>query len=231
VRLTVSWDERLTPGVHREGGDLVHEHLGIRLPDADDAHDLAADLGLVSTCLSVGGTRWRMRIPPWLHPLARPLPAGALAATTASIAHNAAGMSLFLVVAAGALTAGWASGSIALTGLATATVVVLISVLVHEAGHVIAYRLLMPRDAPGILVVRGLSCHLVRAAGGHGRDAGIVLAGAIGPVVAAAALVPLYSVASFVVAFAILVAVAHVALLAIPIGDGAALRDLRRARA
>lgn len=230
MRLAISRDKRLTPGVRSEGGYLMHERLGIRLPDADETEDLAQDLGLVSTVLRVQGQRWRIQIPPWLHHCARPLPPGVLAAAKASIVLNTRGMSLFLLFAASASVAGWLSGSIVLTGLAAAAFVILVSVLVHEVGHVIAYRLLMPRDAPAILVVRGLSCHLVRSTGGPGRDAVIVLAGAIAPVVAAATLLPLYNLASFVVAFALLVALAHVAVLAIPIGDGAALRCLGRGR-
>jgi hypothetical protein len=230
VRFAIDCVEQLTSGVRREGDDLVHDALGIRIRNARMVRDLAADLGLVSTRVSVSVARVTTKIPPWLHPAARPLPNGVLGAVAASVIHNAEGMSLILVAATGALAAGWVSGSNALTGLATAGLLILISVLVHEAGHAIAYRLVMPRGATGILVVRGLSCHLVRAKAGRVRDVAIVLAGAIAPNVVAAALLPLYPIAPFTVAFAILVALAHIAALALPVGDGASLRGDRTKR-
>jgi hypothetical protein len=209
----------------------VHDGLGIRISDARHAFDLTTDLGLVSVRISLSVAGVTIAVPPWLHPAARPLPDGVLHASAASVSQNAAGMSILLVPAAGALVAGWASGSVALAGMATAGLVILVSMLVHEVGHVVAYRLLMPRDAPGILVVRGMSFHRVRVTAGRVRDRVIVLAGAVAPNLVVAALSPLYPMAPFTLAFAILVALAHIAALALPVGDGASLRGVPRTRA
>jgi hypothetical protein len=221
-------DRLLTAGVHRIDGHLVHAGLGLAIPD-DCAHRaLADDLGLVSTRIRVMAGRRTLLLPPWWHSAARPLPASPGRAVLTSIIHNAAGMAPLLALALGAAVLGAGLGSPALVAVGTVAMVCLCSVLVHEAGHVLAFRLLLPRDAPAILVVRGVSCRLVRPSGGTVRDAVVVCAGAAGPLLIAVLLLPAITLAPLLVSFAAMVALAHAAALLIPVGDGAALRDAAR---
>lgn len=222
-------DRVLTTGVQRVGGELVHKGWDVSIPD-DTAHGaLATDLGLVSTVVRVKVGPWWIRLPPWWHSAARSLPAGCGRAVVASMTHNVAGMAPLVVLALISATVGSVTSATAFLALGTVALVCLGSVLIHEAGHVAAFRILLPRDTPGILVVRGLSCRLVRPGGGSARDAAIVAAGAAAPVVVAAMLVPVVALAPLFVAFAVMVALAHAAALLIPVGDGAALRSAMRA--
>lgn len=223
-------DRVLTPGVQRADSHLVHAGWAVRIPD-DSAHDaLATDLGLVSTVIRMKVGAWWIRLPPWWHTAVRPLPAGCGRAVRASITHNVAGMAPLLALALAAVAIGIVAAVTALLAVGTVALVCLCSVLIHEAGHVAAFRIVLPRDAPGILVVRGPSCHLVRPSGGPSRDAAIVAAGAAAPVLIAAMLLPVATLAPLPVVFAVLVALAHAAALLIPVGDGAALRAALRAR-
>ncbi len=223
-------DFPVTPGVRRVDGRLVHVGLGLAIPDDPDHHALAADLGLISTRTRVTLGRWSFLSPPWWGSAARPLPATRGRAVLASIVHNTAGMAPQLVLALGAVALGGMVASTGLVAVGTVALVCLGSLLVHEAGHVLMFRLLLPRDAPGILVVRGLSCRLVRPSGGAVRDAAIVAAGAAVPMLVATLLLPALAVAPLLVAFCAMIALAHAAALVIPAGDGAALRAALRER-
>lgn len=219
-------DHVLTAGVQHVDGQLVHAGWGVSFPDETA---LARDLGLVSTVIRVRFGSWWLRLPPWWHAAARPLPAGCARAVLASMAHNASGMAPLLVLAVTAAVVGSLTSATALLALGTVALVCLGSVLIHEAGHVAALRILLPRDTPGILVVRGLSCRLVRPSGGSARDVAIVAAGAAAPMLVAVMLLPAVALAPLLVAFAVMVALAHAAALLIPVGDGAALRSAMRA--
>ena len=206
-------------------GRLECPELGLR---REASSPEAASFGLCSDELHVGvGTRsWRM--PPWFTTGAKPLPAGVVAAALASVRHFGAGMGLILGGFCGALVIGIATGSLGLAALAIMGLVLLGSVLVHEVGHVLAYRILIGRRAPAVLVVRGASCRLVRLSGARASDAVVIAAGSLAPVLAALPLWSLFAHAPALVILATLVALGHVVGLLIPVGDGAALRELAR---
>jgi hypothetical protein len=88
-------------------------------------------------------------------------------------------------------------------------------------------------EAPAVVVVRGAACHVVRRADGSRADAAVVVAGGAAPVVTVLAALPLAAIAPGVVLLGALVALGHLAALALPVGDGASLRELvgRRRRA
>jgi hypothetical protein len=209
-------------------GDFECPELGLR---REASSPEAAAFGLCSDELlvSIGTRAWR--VPPWFTTGAKPLPAGVFAAALASLGHFGAGMGLFLCALGGALVIGVATGYLGLAAVAIMGLVLLGSVLVHEVGHVVAYRLLMGRRAPAVMVVRGASCRLVRLTGTSARDAAVVVAGPIAPVVAALPLWVLFPVAPVPVLLVTLVALGHVVGLVLPAGDGAALRELAGRRA
>jgi hypothetical protein len=206
-------------------GDLECPELGLR---REASSPEAASFGLCSDELHVtlGARSWR--IPPWFTTAAKTLPAGVCAAALASLRHFGAGMGLYLGVLGGALPVGIATGYLGLAAVAIMGLVLLGSVLVHELGHVLAYRLLFGRRAPAVLVVRGASCRLVRLSGPRTSDALVIAAGPLAPVVAAVPLWFLFPHAPALVILATLVAIGHVVGLLIPVGDGAALRELAR---
>lgn len=206
-------------------GWLECPELGLRL---EASAPEAASLGLCSDELLVcfGSRSWRM--PPWFTTGAKVLPAGVVAAALASLRHFGAGMGLLLGVLGGALVIGIVTGYLGLAAVAIMGLVLLGSVLVHELGHVLAYRVLIGRRAPAVLVVRGASCRLVRLSGATTPDAVVIAAGSLAPVVAALPLWFLFAQAPVLVILATLVALGHVVGLLIPVGDGAALRELAR---
>ena len=206
-------------------GRLECPELGLRVEASSPE---AASSGLCSDELlvSVGTRSWRM--PPWFTTGAKALPAGIVAAALASLGHFGAGMGLLLGALGGALVIGIATGYLGLAAVSIMGLVLLCSVLVHELGHVLAYRILIGRRAPAVLVVRGASCRLVRLAGARARDAAVVVAGSLAPVVAALPLWFLFAQAPALVILTTLVALGHVVGLVIPVGDGAALRELAR---
>ena len=214
-------------GVIREADLLSCPEMGLRVPAASDD---ALDLGLCSDELWLRAGRWSCRLPPWTTSRAVPMPSGVLRAAAGALRHFSSGMGLVLVTGAGTLALGVLTGARALVALAVAVLLLLCSVLVHEIGHVLAYRLAIGRAAPAALVVRGLHCRVVRLRGGRRADASVVLAGSLAPVLAAA---PVWLLAGWAPALplsATLIALGHVAGLLLPVGDGASLREILRSR-
>ncbi|KHL01149.1 hypothetical protein LK10_17040 [Sinomonas humi] len=129
------------------------------------------------------------------------------------------------------LVIGVVTGLHSLVAVATGGLLFALAVLVHEAGHVVAYRALAPLDAPAIFVVRGMRCHLVRMRLVPVSDGAVALAGPLAPAAMAIFFVPLLfadRVAPWLplVCFAWLaLALSHALCAALPFGDGTTIRE------
>lgn len=215
--------------------DGVVEHAGLGCSAPVGSLD-ALELGLVSHRpeLSVGARR--LPLPPWLTAASIALPPGVGRAILGTLRHQATGMAPLLGASVAALVAGVATASLGLGGVAGLALALLVSVLVHELGHVVAYRVLFGATAPAFVVVRGAACHIVRRADDSRADVAVVVAGGAAPVVVVLfAAVPLAAAAPYPLFLGALIAVGHLAALALPFGDGASLRRIaaasrRRAR-
>jgi hypothetical protein len=225
VRLSLH--RRLTEGVRLQVGVVEHPALGC---SAAVGSLEALELGLVSQRLTLGVGGQRVGLPPWFTPSTIALPPGTVAAALATLRHQATGMAPLLAAAVGALSAGLVSASSGLIAPAALGLLLLGSVLIHELGHVVAYRALFGRSAPALVVVRGASCHVVRRADDSGADVAVVVAGGLAPALVAVAALPFAGVAPYPVLLGALVAVGHLAALALPFGDGASLRAISAAR-
>ncbi len=217
----------VTPGAQTDGGVVIHPGLACAAPAGSRE---ALELGLESERIEIVIRGRAVGSLPWLTSAAIPLPHGSAAAVRATLAHQATGMAPLLLAGALTLAAGLASGEVGVAGLAMAALLVLASVLVHELGHVIAYRRLFGATAPALVVVRGAACHVVRRADDSPADVAVVVAGGAAPVVVSLAALPLAPVAPAPVLFGALIAVGHLAALALPFGDGASLRAIGRER-
>lgn len=101
-----------------------------------------------------------------------------------------------------------------------------VSILVHELGHIVAFRILAP-TTPGLFVMTRISPRLVRPEIAPVKDIAVSLAGPCAPVLVLGFASPFVfqSPAEFI-AFAIL-AVSHIMFIFMPHGDGAALRSAK----
>jgi hypothetical protein len=225
--MRLSLRRHVTEGVHLRGGTVEHSGLGCSAPVGSLD---ALELGLVSQRAALALGERRLDLPPWFTSAAIPLPHGIGAATLATLRHQASGMAPLLLAAVATLLAGLASASSGLTALGALALLVLVSVLVHELGHVVVYRALFGRAAPALVVVRGASCHVVRRADGSRADGAVVVAGGAAPALVALASLPLVGVAPYPVLLGALIALGHLVALALPFGDGASLRSISAAR-
>lgn len=107
--------------------------------------------------------------------------------------------------------------------------IVAASFVVHETGHVIAFRALAGTTAPITLRITPVSAGLVwRSTGSPARDRAIILAGPVAPLIAAV-LVVAATQGNLVVFFASLItAASHLISLGLREGDGRELRALSR---
>lgn len=186
----------------------------------------AAKQGLASEQLRIRLGRRLYAVPPWFTPAARRLPTGAARASWEGFVHYTHGMSLYLGIALALLAAGVSTGQGAVIALSLTSLIIVLSVLAHELGHILAYRLILGADAPAIAVVSGLSCGLVRLRGTPAKDALIIIAGPITPLLLSMPIWLLAGPSSFFALIWLLTAIGHFLSLILPIGDGASLRDL-----
>lgn len=217
----------VSAGARVRAGVVEHPGLGCSVPVGSLD---ALELGLVSHRpeLSVGARRFPL--PPWLTAASIALPPGVGRAMLGTLRHQATGMAPLLGASVAALVVGVATASLGLGGVAGLALALLASVLVHELGHVVAYRVLFGATAPAFVVVRGAACHVVRRANDSRADVAVVVAGGAAPVVVVLAALPLAAAAPYPVLLGALVAVGHLAALALPFGDGASLRRIAAAR-
>lgn len=217
----------LTPGAFDRGDAVLHPSLGIEASrSSKDFRQTLLELGLAS---EAGSNVWR-----WLFGAAtsraRLLPDG-WPAVHAALIHCLTGMSRWAALAFVSSALGFAAGLSSLIALAAGCLLFFAAVLVHEIGHVVAYRALAPRDSPGIMVTRGLRCHLVRKTLAPNADIAVALAGPVAPAIAGSFLIPVATRAPLVFWAWAALALSHAACAALPFGDGETIRDSwRRAR-
>lgn len=213
----------VTNGVTVDGDLVAFPELALH---AHRGSAEAASLGLVGEETSIGLGRFAVRIPPWFTSRAMVLPAGVIRGALVAVAHYVRGMSLAFVAATAAVTVGICVEQLAVIGLASMVLLLLASVVVHETGHVVAHRLCFGARASAIAVVRGIDCRLIRARGKQGQDLLVAVAGPLAPSAVAAAAWAAWGLAPFPVLMFTLVALGHVLGLVLPVGDGAAVRDI-----
>jgi hypothetical protein len=116
-----------------------------------------------------------------------------------------------------------AAGQAVLATIAGAVLLFLLSLVLHELGHVVVFRVVAPR-APGIFTARTGRFRLIRGTLPTGRDIAVTLAGPAAPFLLPALLAapPFGAPVQFWAAAAI--AFGHVSLLLRRDGDGAMLR-------
>jgi hypothetical protein len=223
------------------GGRWSHPGLRISLPAPDEVisgnsgRDMleraqaAADAGLANV-IPVRGQR---RIPPpAVLPTTRsvPLKNGLAAATLQTIRIMADAVRWGLVAAVVSALAAVLLQNPVLTVIAAAIALFCISLVLHEAGHVAAYRLAAPRSA-GMLVVAGPRFRLVRRPDTSGRDLLITLAGPAATVLLPLALLPAAGTVPISFWLSAAVCSGHLYPLLLPhTGDGLALRQAMTAR-
>lgn len=212
-------------GVKEEKGVLICPELGLR-HRGSGPEAVANGLCSEELFLRAAGRSWHL--PPWFTSRSRQLPRGIFPAALACMTHFGSGMGLIVAALAVLLATGAVWGLSALIALAILGLVLIGSILVHELGHVLAYRILMGAAAPAVLIVRGASCRVLRLCGPQRADVSVVLAGPVAPVAVAACAWPLFELAPPAVLLGALVALGHVVGLALPFGDGAALREIAR---
>lgn len=225
----------LTPGVVDLGETLTHPAMGIEVPRSSPRCDQdLLELGLASE--APGGGLGRRLFGP-SPSLARSMPQGISSAASAAAAHWAKGQLRWAAVASASVVVGLLTGLLSLVAFAFVWALFAAAVLVHEVGHVVAYRALAPPDAPAILVVRGTRCHLVRLRLTPFADVAVALAGPLAPCIVAVPLVALlwadgagpWAPLTFWAWCAL--ALSHAVCAALPFGDGATIREgLRLAR-
>lgn len=219
---------RLSPaaGVESDGGVYLSPDLGIAIPAAHpEAAALLPRYGLASesAVLRFGGRS--ARIPVWWLSSSVRLSGPRWAMVVRAALHVLRGMTGWLLLAA-ALTIAAASGPGSVAGIAAVILLLVLSVVVHEAGHVAAYA--TTPDAVGYLVTRGARCELVRRRLPPPTERLVVVAGPLAPLALAGVTVPLLAVAPLLWSAWLVIALGHAATLAVPIGDGAALRATGR---
>ncbi len=215
---------RLTEGTVIDCGRILCEDLKL---DLDPGR--ARWSGLLSTDVGLRFGRRAVWLPAWFTTAGRRIPHGVALGAIGALLHFAAGMSLFFVILVATASIGSFLGLPLLSAAAALVAIVLLSILVHEAGHVVAYRILMGAEAPAIAVVKGASCRVIRLRGRPNADALVALAGPIAPIMASAVFLPFWNLAPPLIGFAVLVGIGHVVSVALPFGDGATVREIMRA--
>ncbi|WP_138419347.1 hypothetical protein [Sinomonas gamaensis] len=120
---------------------------------------------------------------------------------------------------------GIAAGLSSLIAIAAGGLLFSAAILVHELGHVLAYRALAPADSPGIMVTCGIRCHLVRKTLTPKADLAVALAGPVAPAIAGAFLIPFAAWVPLVLWAWAALALSHAVCAALPFGDGETIRD------
>jgi hypothetical protein len=213
----------VTRGVAVEKNLVLFPGLGLC---AERGSKEALSLGLVSEETVVGSGRLAARIPLRFDSRALVLPPGVARGAFAAAAHFVRGMSLVLVLSLAAAAVATSVNHLAIVGLAMMVLLLLAATIVHEVGHVVAYRLRFGVAASAIAVVRGVDCRLTRARGSPGDDLVVAVAGPLAPTVLAVASWVAWGTAPFAVLMFTLIALGHTLSLLLPIGDGATVREI-----
>ncbi|KGJ81777.1 hypothetical protein GY21_01500 [Cryobacterium roopkundense] len=195
---------------------------------ATDDPAAACELGLVSVDWHWVGRSRRVRLALPGRWRSRPVPRGAMRAAAASVAHNAWGMLPWFGAVAALLLCGLVPDIAALAGVGWGLGLFLLSVLVHEAGHVVAFRVVGGPKAAGFLVSRGMRSHLVRPRLSRRADLTIIVAGPLSPLLAVGVLWPVVFASPVLFVVWCVLALSHALTLLVPVGDGANARDALR---
>lgn len=116
--------------------------------------------------------------------------------------------------------AGWGAACVGLSA---------ISVIVHEMGHVLAFRLLSHRAM--VLRVEGISARVMWPSTGGPADAFVVVGGPLAPLAVSIVCAPLLIAEPVAGAIAAILSASHALTLCLSTGDGGELRSVLRSRA
>jgi hypothetical protein len=219
----------LTEGVQENGGMFVFEALGCAISAEEDDYVSI----LLATGFASEPTRFSVAwIDYLLHSRSRAslLRTSMVQAILHSIRHNALGMARWWVVIVLCGSVGALAGLPSLAAIAVAAALFLVSILVHEAGHVAAYRHVAGARAAAVVVSAGARCFLIRPVLSGRAERWVVISGPVAPLLVAIALIPLSPLAAPLFWSWLAIALGHALLLAFPVGDGVNLRlTFRRA--
>lgn len=234
-----------TPGLILTGGAVdrcdavTHPDLGIEVPrDSPRFIEDLLEMGLASEARESGV--WGLLFGRSLS-RAHVMPRGAGSSASSAAVHWAKGQVRWLVLASASVVVGVFSGLFSLVALAVAWALFAVSVLVHELGHIVAYRVLAPEDAPAIFVVRGMRCHVIRRRLTPVSDIAVALAGPMAPGIVSIFLMSLLLMSLLLAPLLgleaagplptltfgawLALAASHAISAALPFGDGATIRE------
>lgn len=214
---------RLTEGVRIDAGRVRCDDLALDL-DSDSARWH----GLVSTDVGIRLGQRIVWLPSLFSASGRRVPHGIVRGLLGAAAHYAIGMMPIVSLLAILVPLSFLSGSALFSWLGITAAILLLSTIVHEAGHLLAYRALMGTKAPAIAVASGANCRIVRLRGSSSKDVVVLLSGPLAPLIVSAAFIPWWSFAPGLVLFAVMIGIGHASTAALPFGDGAAIRDILR---
>ncbi len=211
------WD--LLDGVVETRSAYRFEPLGIVVPKgASDMETRLRASGMVS------------QTGPWWSPAllrSHRLPYGRVHAVGILALHYGRSLLPVALLSAAVTAVGLWSGARGTLAIGLLGVIVVLSLLVHEAGHVLALRW-VGRCSPAILTTRGADAALVRPTLTGRREVVVVCAGPGAPLLVGFPLLLLWQTCWPLVVAWLLVSAAHLGALVVPVGDGANLRRALR---
>jgi hypothetical protein len=211
----------LTPGVVLTDEAISCAALDLSIPlSLDAARRVALEFGMASEGPRRRTLRGAFRI---RYRCAR-LRDGSARAVAHSVSHYAPSLLPSAVVVAGLILVGALADLPSLIAISLLVVMLVVSVIVHEVGHVLVFRLAAGADAAAHVVVRGLSFSLVRRPLKRTREVVVVLAGPLAPLALAVLTIPLASGGPVLWWSWAVVGAGHALTLLLPVGDGANLR-------
>ena len=222
--MQITRDVQPRRGVVLVGAHYVDTSKNLQAATADLA--LARELGLVTVTWGMAGRERRARLLRLVVTRSVDLPAGILPAVVTSLSVHARGSIPAATMAGLAAAVGLLTGFLGVTASGIALAALAASVIVHETGHVVVYRLVAPAEAWGTIVRGAAAGHLVRMPLGARADV-LVACGGAGAVVAGTLLfLPLAPASPLVPVLWGAIAGGHALSLLVPVGDGATIRTL-----
>ena len=152
---------------------------------------------------------------------------GVAAASLQAVLHYSAGMLRIWILVLFLIGSSFLLALPSLLALALVCSLIASSVVVHELGHVISFRLIASPHAHALLVSRGINCSLIRETLPWRMDRLEILSGPLAPLLLTVPLVPIVLVAPILFWAWLSIALGHALFLIVPIGDGENLRATR----
>jgi biotin transporter BioY len=174
---------QLTPGVTSE--DQRYSMCGL------DLSINASHPNLIHTLLEFGFASQKKMTLAASRSRAKILKISVVEAVIQSFVHNLLGMKRWAVATVVLFVLATVLGLPSFTAIGIALLLFFASILVHEAGHVAAFRLVSTAGHVGVLVSRGARCYLVRGVLSRRHEALITISGPIAPFLASTFLLPL----------------------------------------